>query len=162
MSIFEFAMQMELDGKAYYEELAGKVEVPQLKKVLLEMAADEDKHYMLFKAMKEDAAAVYDPEKATRIFASTKNIFEELKETEGEYQFSNDVQEAWARACDIEKKAEAFYRQKADEVDNEAHKAILLMIADEEHKHWTVIEHVINFLDHPKTWLENAEWSDLN
>ena len=88
MSIFEFAMQMELDGKAYYEELAAKTEVPQLKKVLLEMASDEQKHYNLFKAMNENEDTAYDSDQATKILASTSNIFEELKASGEQYTFS--------------------------------------------------------------------------
>ena len=161
MSIFEFAMQMELDGKAYYEELAAKTEVPQLKKVLLEMASDEQKHYKLFKAMNEDEGGAYDTEQATKIFASTSNVFEELKASGEQYTFGDDIRDAWISARDVEKKAEAFYLQKADEVDDADQKQTLLAIAKEELKHWTVIDHVINFLDQPGTYLENAEWGDL-
>ena len=98
MTVFDFAMQMELDGKGYYEELAAKAELPQLKKVLLEMASDEQKHYDLFKAMKEGDSAVYDADAATKIFASTKNVFEELKASGDEFSFGSDVRDGWVSA----------------------------------------------------------------
>ncbi|MDH3891399.1 MAG: ferritin family protein [candidate division Zixibacteria bacterium] len=161
MSIYDFAMQMELDGKAYYEDLAAKTDLPQLKKVLLEMASDEQKHYNLFKAMKDGEPAGYDAEQATTIFDSVKNVFEQLKESGDEFSGVGVVRDGWAKAREVEKKAEDFYRQKADEVDDPNQKQILLKIADEEHKHWTVIDHVISFLDQPGSWLENAEWGDL-
>ena len=161
MSVFDFAMQMELDGKSFYEEQAAKTETPQLKKLLLEMASDEQKHYEIFKAMKEGENVSYNSEKATQIFKSAKTIFEELKSSGTEFAFDSDLLDAWVQAREIEKKAEAFYRQKADEVDDAGQKEMLHRIADEEHKHWTTIEHVISFLDHPKNWLENAEWSGL-
>ena len=62
---------------------------------------------------------------------------------------------------ETEKKAESFYREKADEVDDDNNKRILKKIADEEHNHWVAIENVIQFLEKPNRWLENAEWSDL-
>lgn len=161
MSIFDFAMKMELDGQAYYEELAAKAELPQLKKILLEMATDEQKHYNLFKAMKEGETATYDADQATKIFASAKNVFEQLKESGEEFSVGSDVRDAWAQAREVEKKAEAFYLQKADEVDDDGQKQTLLAIAKEEFKHWTVIDHVLSFLDQPGTWLENAEWGGL-
>ncbi len=161
MSIFEFAMQMELEGKAYCEELAAKARLPQLKKILTEMASDEQKHYNLFKAMKESETATYDAEQATEIFASTSNVFEELKASGEQFTFDGDVRDAWVKARDVEKRTEAFYLQKAEEVDDAEQKQTLLAIAAEECKHWTIIEHVINFLDQPGTWLENAEWGDL-
>jgi rubrerythrin len=162
MSIFEFAMQMELDGKAYYEDLAAKTELPQFKKLLLEMASDEQRHYNLFKAMKDGGTATYDAEQATKIFASTRNIFEELKASGEQYIFGDDIREAWVKAREVEKKSEAFYRQKAEEVDNAEQKQVLLAIAAEECKHWTTIENVISFLDKPTMWLENAEWNSLD
>jgi rubrerythrin len=161
MSIFEFAMQMELDGKAYYEELAAKTEVPQLKKILLEMASDEQKHYNLFKAMNENEGGAYDDEQATKVFASASNVFQELKASGEQYTFSDDIRDAWISARDVEKRAEAFYLQKADEIDDPDQIQVLLAIAKEECKHWTVIDHVISFLDQPSTWIENVEWGDL-
>ena len=44
MNIFEYAMKMELDGKQYYEESAAKVGNPELKRILMELAGDEEKH----------------------------------------------------------------------------------------------------------------------
>jgi len=37
-----------------------------------------------------------------------------------------------------------------------------MLIADEEHTHWALIENVLQFLDRPKQWLENAEWNNLD
>ncbi|RME30133.1 MAG: rubrerythrin, partial [Candidatus Zixiibacteriota bacterium] len=58
--------------------------------------------------------------------------------------------------------AEDFYREKAGEVDNDTQKDILLRIADEEHRHWVTMQNVIQFLDRPKHWLEDAEWGHLD
>ena len=67
----------------------------------------------------------------------------------------------WEEAREVEKKAEEFYREKGDEVGDEKQKRILNRIADEEHRHWITMENVIQFLDRPQQWLEDAEWSNL-
>lgn len=162
MNTFEFAMKMETDGKAFYEKHAALVESPELKNILLELASDEEKHYRIFKAMSEGTAVQYVESEATSILKSIKNVFEQLSSTESEFSFPDDAKDIWVEARDIEKKAEAFYRQKADETDNASEKHILARIADEEHKHWVTMENVINFLDHPTQWLDDAEWSNLN
>jgi len=161
MSVFSFAMQMELDGKAYYEEQAARTKVPQLKKLLLELASDEQKHYNMFKALQAGDKVSYDHDTATQVFESTRNVFEQLKAAGEEFDLSGDVHDVWAKAREIEKKSEDFYRQKADELDDSGQKELLNRIADEEHKHWKAIENVIGFLNQPKQWLENAEWADL-
>ena len=43
MNIFEFAMKMELDGKAYYEKLVAETAVVGLKTIFTNLAADEQK-----------------------------------------------------------------------------------------------------------------------
>jgi len=159
MDVFEFAMQMETDGKAMYEEHAAKVEIPELKQILLELAADEQKHYNLFKAMSEGKTVDYDEGSKTNIVASVKNVFQQLKEQDKDFTFGSDAREVWDKARDIEKKSEAFYRSKMEEVETDAQKNVLKRIADEELRHWQMIEHVIQFLDRPKSWLEDAEWN---
>lgn len=162
MNVFEYAMQMELDGKTYYEESAEKVDVPEFKKILLELASDELKHYNIFKAMRDNEPVEYVEDEATKIFTEVKNIFITLKEENKDYTFPSEAKGIWEHAREVEKKAEEFYRESADSI-NDAQKAdILNKIADEEHKHWVTMENIINFIDRPNTWLEDAEWSNLD
>lgn len=161
MNVFEYAMQMELDGKAYYEEAAKKVDSPELKKILMEIAGDEQKHYILFKSMKDGKDVEYVESEATSILKSVKNIFVTLKEENKDYSFPKDAKKVWEHARDVEKKAEAFYRDEAEKLDNEKNATILHKIADEEHRHWVTMENVINFIDKPNQWLEDGEWADL-
>ena len=51
--------------------------------------------------------------------------------------------------------------QMAEELTDNNQKAIFNRIADEEHKHWVTMENVIQFLDKPGNWLEDAEWNNL-
>lgn len=161
MNVFEYAMQMELDGKAYYEESANKVDSPELKKILLELASDEDKHYNIFKAMRDDIPVEYEQATETKILSEVKNVFQILKAENKDYTFPDEAKEIWVHAREVEKQAEEFYRKSADEVDDEKKAGILHKIADEEHKHWVTMENVIKFLDRPNTWLEDAEWNNL-
>ena len=161
MNIFEYAMKMELDGKQYYEESAAKVDIPELKKILSELAADEQKHYLIFRALRDGLPAKYEETKKTKILAEVKNVFESLKAQNEEFAFSEEAKNIWTQAQKIEKDSEVFYREKAGEVDDENQKTILTRIADEEYKHWVTMENVIKFLDRPNHWLEDAEWNNL-
>jgi rubrerythrin len=161
MNIFEFAMKMEEDGRAYYLEHAKKAENPSLKRILLEMADDELKHYRIFKAMSREEKIEYIDSEKTRILDTVKTVFQTLKENDQEYSFTPNTKKIWEVALDVEKKAENFYREKAKEVNDDNGKRILNKIADEEHRHWITLDSVIQFLDQPKRWLEDAEWNNL-
>jgi rubrerythrin len=161
--IFDFAMQMEQDGKAYYEKEAAKTNIPALKKILMGLAEDEIRHYNIFKRLKEKHSADLGQlsEKTTAIMKTTRNIFEEMAKKDSNVDTRAEAIEVWTHAQEIEKKSEDFYRAKAKEVADPQAKEILIKIAAEEAMHWAVIESVRQFLERPKTWLEDAEWSNL-
>lgn len=161
MGIFEVAMKMEEDGRNFYLENASKSEDPAMKRILMELADDELKHYNIFKAMRDSQPTEYKEAEKTTILASVKNVFETYKAEGKEFSFGADAKTVWEEAREVEKKAEEWYRQKADELDDATQKSILHKIADEEHRHWVTMENVIQFLDRPQQWLADAEWSHL-
>jgi rubrerythrin len=161
--VFEFAMQMEQDGRAYYEDMASKTKIPALKKILTGLADDEKRHYQIFKNLRDqlsdEVAQLSD--KSTTIMSTAKNVFQELSGQKIQVDSAADAIEVWKQAQDIEKKSEDFYREKIHEVPDKTAKDLLRKIADEEHKHWALIESVMQFLHRPDRWLENAEWNHL-
>lgn len=161
MNIFEYAMKMETDGRKFYLDSAERIESPELKKILLELADDEVKHYAIFKAMKDGGTAEYKEAEKTTILQTVKNVFEKLRDAGKDLSFPDDAKRIWEEAREVEKKAEEFYREKAGEMKTKEQKHILNRIADEEHRHWVTMQNIIQFLDRPNHWLENAEWSNL-
>jgi rubrerythrin len=163
MEIFDFAMKMEQDGQAYYEKMAKMADNAVLKNILLDLAQDEVKHYNIFKRFKEgDLSATADLKGASsKVMDNAKNVFEQLAKKKNQFSFGSDVVSAWKEAQKIEKKSEDFYREKAAAEKNDKVKKTILLIADEEHKHWTLIEHILQFLNHPKQWIDDAEWNNI-
>ncbi|HDS01441.1 MAG TPA: hypothetical protein ENO07_05405, partial [candidate division Zixibacteria bacterium] len=154
--VFDFAMQMEQDGRDYYEEMASKTKIPALKKILTGLADDEKRHYQIFKNLKEQHSDQVSQlsEKSTTIMSDARNIFEQLSGDEVEVDTAGDAIEVWEHAQEIEKKSEDFYREKAGVVPDKTARDLLNKIADEEHKHWALIESVMQFLHRPDRWLE--------
>ncbi|MFH1699310.1 MAG: ferritin family protein [Candidatus Zixiibacteriota bacterium] len=163
MNAFEYAKNMELDGQKYYEEHAQRMTEPVLKRIFEELAQDEERHYRIFEAMAKGEWADIKAGFNTTILETTKNVFQKLKDDEkGVGTFPSETREAWAKACDIELRAEKFYKEQSEKAESNEQKDIWSRIAYEEHKHWVAINNVINFLDRPKQWLEDAEWSNLD
>lgn len=161
MNAFEHAMKMEQDGRAFYLEHAAKIDNPELRRVLAELADDELKHYNIFKAMRDLEKAEYRESEKTTIARTVKNVFEEMRSQNRDFAFAADARRIWETAREVEKKSESFYREQAMEMTDDNQKKIWNRIADEEHRHWYTIEQVIQFLDRPRQWLADAEWNSL-
>jgi rubrerythrin len=162
MNAIEYAMQMEMDGKKFYEDQAGVMADSALKKIYEELAGDEQRHYNIFKAMSEGKTGDVEAAFKTNILATTKNVFQQIKDAGGDIaEFPADVKEAWEKARAIEDKSEKFYREQADKAENEGEKDMWMKIANEEHKHWVALDNVLQFLNRPDQWLEDAEWSQM-
>jgi rubrerythrin len=159
MNIFDYAMQMEKDGEAYYRQLAGKCHIQGLKKILNMLADDEVGHYNAFEKLKKGIDAEVPGSMALE---NAKNIFQDIKETETGFDFDVSEIELYKKAIEIEKKSEDFYSEKANEVEQPGLKDILLNIAEDEKKHRFLLKNTVEFLSRPKTWIENAEFNHLD
>lgn len=158
MTIYEFGMQMEKDGENYYRELAQKTEDKGLRKILNLLAEDEIKHYELIESFRKEDPSEY---LETTILKGAKNVFQELKEQGGQWNPLADQVEWYKKAQEAEQKSMDFYLSKAGEIQETRPKAIFLKLAEEEKKHYFLLENIIEFISRPKTWLENAEFHHL-
>ncbi|MEW6117731.1 MAG: ferritin family protein [Nitrospirota bacterium] len=158
MDIYEYAMQLEKDGEHYYRELAGKVVNPGLKNILTMLADAEVRHYNIFRKMRSDEP-VEVPD--VTILKDVKNIFVRMSE-EGDV-ITADASEIdlYSRAQEIEVKTRDYYREQAGKVGEPHQKEIFLKVAEEENKHYFILENIIDFVARPFNWLENAEWYHL-
>ena len=158
MDIFDFGMQMEKDGEAYYRELAGKCGDKGLTTIMTLLADSEVKHYKVLKEMKEktDSNLVQ-----TTVLKDVINVFARMKEEAKTFDFNVSQIDLYRKAQDLEKKSEVFYREKSDQVEAEVQKEIFRKLAEEEKEHFMILENICDFVSRPGSWLENAEWHQM-
>ena len=154
MDIFEFAMQMEKDGEDYYRQLAEQTENKGLKRIFTMLADDEAKHYETIKKMRTEPSRLAE----TQVLSDSKNIFAQYKASGEKFNFDIKQTDLYRKAQEIEKKSRDFYLAKAKEVEAAYQKEIFLKLADEEEKHYLILENIIEFVSRPETWVENAEF----
>jgi rubrerythrin len=148
---------MERDGKAFYRDLAARSSSSGITRILNMLADDEVKHYGILKQMAEQAA----PEMTeTTILADAKNVFAEMQGAE--FDLEGTQADLYHKAADIERQAIEFYEKTAIQVTDPSQKALLLKIAEEEKRHRFLLDSVIEFLERPLTWLEDAEFTHLD
>lgn len=158
MNIFEFAMKKEKYSEDYYRRLADKTNNKGLETIFNMLADEEAKHYKIVSDMKEDAA----PDLAdTTVLSDAKDVFAKMRESAQKFSFDISQTELYKKAQDIEKQSQNFYLEKAKEAEG-TQKEIFLSLAEEEKKHYFLLENIIDFVSRPQTWLENAEWHHLD
>ncbi|HUW20527.1 MAG TPA: ferritin family protein [Sedimentisphaerales bacterium] len=158
MNIFEFAMEKEKYSEDYYRQLARKANNKGLQTIFNMLADEEAKHYRIVEEMKD---RIPDRVSNTDVLAEGKEIFARMRKGAGKFDFDAGQTETYKKAQDIEKDSEEFYLQKADEVEDQGQKRIFKELADEEKKHYFLLENIIEFVSRPQQWLENAEFYHL-
>ena len=157
-NIFEFAMQMESDAADYYRDLAANCNDDGLANIFNRLASAELEHERILAAMRDatpvDAAEV-------DFLSDVKNIFAEMKGKSSEFNFDLSVVDLYRTAQEHERKSEELYRQKASEAETDAQRKILERIANEEREHYIVLQNIIDFVNQPNVWLEDAEWRNI-
>lgn len=158
MNILIYAMQMEKDGEEYYYQLAEKAPNKGLKAILEMLAVEETKHYKALETMKASRPELIE----TTVLSDAKNVFAEIKDSDESFDFDLGQIDLYRKAQELEQKSVDFYSEKAGEVEHEFQKEIFLMLAEEEKKHFALLESIIKFISRPQTWLENAEFCHLD
>jgi rubrerythrin len=87
-----------------------------------------------------------------------KNLFEEMKDELD--LVSKDHVKFYKMVLEIEKKTEEFYLKHAEEHTDDT-KKVLIALAKEEHNHVIIIHNIIEFINKPNTWVEDAEFSNM-
>lgn len=157
MDVFAFAMQMEKDGEQFYRELASKAPNEGVRAVLNMLADEEDKHYRAIQALPSEG---YMGEE-TDVLDQAQNIFRRMKEFGETFEIDTNQIELYKEAMVIEKKSIDFYLDRADQVEKPQQKQLFQRLAEEEKKHYRLVENLAELVARPKQWLENAEFYHL-
>lgn len=162
MNIYDYAIQMEKDGEAYYRELGRKSNDEGLQFIFTLLADEEVSHYTIIEQMSQSDPNATLSEKEKDVLQSAKTIFAEMQERIGEINFNMPQVEFYRKALETEKKSVDYYLEMSKKVENEAHQAIFQKLAKEEKKHLFLMENLVNFVSRPTTWIEDAEFNHLD
>lgn len=154
MDIFEFAIEKEKLSEDYYRELAEKTDNEGLHNILLMLADEEKKHAQVVRDMQKQPETTVTE---TSVLEDAQKVFDSMRQSTENFNFDVDEGKLYEKACRIETESENYYRQKAKETQNSQHREIFLKLADEENKHFRLLESICTFVERPKWFLENAE-----
>ena len=158
MDIFEFAMEKEQLAHETYKKLAEACPSDSLKGILNLLAAEELTHVEMVRALQQ-SRSVEIPK--TELLGEAKTIFQKIKARE-DFDFNITESDLYRKARQIELDARDYYQTRADETDDEALKKILIRLAEEEQKHYVLVDSLCQFVERPQSYLENAEFNHLS
>jgi|UniRef100_A0A7V3VSK4 rubrerythrin len=158
MNAIDYALKMELDGKALYEQQAKNSTDPRLKQLFSMLARDEQRHYEIIEGFKKSS---YDY-KGTDTFKTTKNMFSEMLDKKQTFKVETNVFDAYRQAIEMEKKSVELYLSESTKSKNAQEKSVLLKLAEEEKKHQTILENLTEFVRKGEEWVESAEFTHLD
>ncbi len=109
MNVFDFALKMEADGKAYYEKLATETGIPEFKNIFSLLAAAEQNHHDALQAMKEGI----DPAKAeAKVLDHARNVFMKLLRMDYTHDRLLFDRDGYLQAMKAEEESIKFYRTR--------------------------------------------------
>ncbi|MCB2229204.1 ferritin family protein [bacterium] len=162
-NIFEFAMQMELDGREFYLKGAEQTTNAGLKKIFKQLADEEHRHYHVFKRLAEgEVTDVAEETKTSKAgLTLTKSLFREMAE-QGKTTLPGDAErEVWNEARVIEEKSVQMYAEEAGRQSDAKRKALLNQLADEERTHVHLIDNILAFLSDPSGFQESQNYRNF-
>ena len=160
MNVFDFAMNMESSGREYYENLAKTANLPGLQTIFTRLAEDEQRHYDIFRELKEGAYVQTVPDSA--VLDEVRNVFVSLPRDAKALKDVSASLAAYRHAMKLEADSFRLYEEAAAGESDPAVRDLLLKIAAEEHKHYTILENIYHFVNAPNQHLAWGEFSNLD
>ncbi len=159
------ALQMELDGKQFYQEYAEKATVPLVRRLFLRLSQEEDSHYHKVEEIYKTLIGSQDWPDTDPAFwydKSIKSVFREaLEDThKGDIVVPAVELEGLDVAIKLEDKSYNFYHDRSSNAVRPKEKAFFDALAAEERGHYLALIESKDFLLDPEGWFSKKErWS---
>jgi rubrerythrin len=162
----KFAIQMELDGKAYYQKASEESSTKTGKELFTWLAGEEDKHRQkfeeIFEAIQKKQAwpeIEIQPGKGDRL----KTLFARaLQTTDRNSRASTGEIESIDRAMDMEEQTRLFYVEQGKNAKYDAEKKFYESLAMEERGHYLALVDYKEYLIDPAGLFQKMEHHSLD
>jgi len=160
MEFFEFAIALEQKTVDTYRKLAEQCRTNEgVKNILLMLVADHGKHAQTLEKMRAKAQVEMTK---TEAFREARKLFAKMKKEKDLFSCDTDQLKLYREGRNLVQKKQKLFEEMISSMDSEEHKSLLRQLADEEKKQITVLDHIIEMVNRPNTWLEDAEFHHLD
>ena len=166
LEAIQVAIQMEIDGKEYYQKASGEAGNKVGKELFEWLAGEEDKHRQRF----EDIYKTIRKEKAwpsvdikPRKGDILKTLFSEaMRAADSDIKATSTELDTIDKAMEMENKTEKFYSSRGGEAAHNAEKRLYTSLAAEERGHFLALVDYREYLIDPAGWFRKAEHHSLD
>ena len=166
IEVLQFAIQMEIDGKEYYEKASAESNTQVGKDLFEWLAGEEDKHRQRFEQLFEDIKGKkgwpdknIQPETGHKI----KTLFSEaLQKTGRTVKAEASELELIDKAVEMENKTYDFYKNMGKGASYDAEKKYYESLAAEERGHYLLLTDYREYLIDPAGWFAKEEHHSLD
>jgi len=156
LGILKRAMDIERQGKAFYQEATEHVGDPMGKRVFGTLAKEEVEHLRLlqteYEAIHNDQAWVELSEAKTREPTSTLQLFPDKRDTLFIIPADASDLDALSIAMEFETKGYNMYHQAEAEVDDPHAKGVFSFLAQQENDHYVFLQKTHEYLTTEGAW----------
>ncbi|HLE12748.1 MAG: hypothetical protein A2504_09650 [Bdellovibrionales bacterium RIFOXYD12_FULL_39_22] len=158
MNIFEFAKEREKKMEGLFRELSQETHNVGLKKILTMLADQENLHYKIIESFEKKSSH----EKIeSDLISEAKSILKTIKQRKSILDLNVSQPDLYIKVRQFEKESEEFYLKCAKDEKDSKLKKIYELFAAEEHKHYVLMDELVQFVSRPEEWVEHAEFSSL-
>ncbi len=166
LEALQYAVQMEIDGKGFYLKASQRSGNELGRKLLEQLAAEEDIHRQKFEAIyhalqeKNDWPAVsFQPDGGKGLRTIFARAIEEIG---ANIEAQATELDAIQTAIDMENKSYDFYKKQSQITDQTAAKAFYETVAGEEREHQLILSDYYEYLSNPASWFVKTEHPSLD
>ena len=158
MNVYDFAMRMEEEHRAYYDRLALSAKTADMKTIFMLLADSEREHHEHLTLLKSGADPdTVDAVTLDRIKDRIHDLVADLNRT----AVLAVEADGYRQALKQEETSIRLYEKLADQEPNPEAAEVLRSIASEERCHLEVVENIYEFIESPRTYLAWGEFSNL-
>ena len=120
---------------------------------------DQEKHLQNLSRMQDIELP---DENAPGVFKSVKSLLEQIRTEKNTFSCDMDQLKLYRDARDLLLRKIEIYKEAQGEIEDSAHEAVLESLIKQETKQVSVLNHIIEMVERPNQWLEDAEFSHLD
>jgi len=164
--VLKTAIQMEIDGKEYYQQMSQRSTNQLGRELFQSLAAEEDTHrqkfeelYEVIKSKKAWPKTDFQPDRGKRL----RTLFSKaVQETGSNLKAPATELDAVKVAMDMENKTFDFYDSQSQNATHDAEREFYETLAAEERGHHLILIDYYEYLKNPASWFVSKEHPSLD
>ncbi|MGM0409820.1 MAG: ferritin-like domain-containing protein [Bacillota bacterium] len=156
--VYDFAVEFEREHRDFYKQMIESTNEESLKSVFEKLVEQEEKHEKIVRQLQNSEKVEH---VESKIIPDAKETFEKIASNLPDSVLPDDQVELYKKAREMEERTYEFYTEKADKAEKTQVKKVFEKLAQEEKKHENILNNLIDFVNKPNTWLDDAEWYHL-